>query len=227
MAERVRIEIGFDGGQVMSALVETDGCGRARAGARRGGRRHAAARRRGRPLHGRARANRLRQAIFARRPRRFQRRLGYGLDRASAGHSLGDGCRNDDALSTATAGDRTCGARRAGAGGRSRRAGGAVPPPLRPHLQLPAHDRRQPARRRGPDDADVPADARVDRPVPLAVGSVLRVAVPDRAQPRDRPLPGAAALAAGGGGAGAARGGGVVGGGAGAGLARRRQGCST
>ena len=95
-------------------------------------------------------------------------------------------------------------ARRARAAGRPRRARGALPAPLRPHLQLPAHERRQPARRRGPDDADVPEDARVDRQLPLAVGAVLRLALPDRAQPRDGPLPGVAALAAGGGGARAA-----------------------
>ena len=76
-----------------------------------------------------------------------------------------------------------------GPAGRPRRARGALPDPLRPHLRLPARQRRQPPRRRGPDDADVPEDARVDREVPLAVGAVLRVALPDRAQPRDGPLP--------------------------------------
>ena len=65
--------------------------------------------------------------------------------------------------------------------------------------------RRQPARRRGPDDADLPEDAGVDRQVPLAVGAVLGLALPDRAQPRDGPLPRAPPLAARGGGAGAAR----------------------
>ena len=58
-------------------------------------------------------------------------------------------------------------ARRARAAGRPRRPRRAVPDPLRPDLQLPAHDRRQPARRRRPDDADVHAHARVDQQVPL------------------------------------------------------------
>src|SRR5207249_4258175 len=57
--------------------------------------------------------------------------------------------------------------RRAGAAGESRGARGALPPPLRPHLQLPAHERREPPRRGGPDDADLPEDARGDRTFPL------------------------------------------------------------
>ena len=94
-------------------------------------------------------------------------------------------------------------ARRARPEGRPGRARRAVPDPLRPDLQLPARQRRQPARRRGPDDADVPEDARGDRQVPLAVGAVLGVALPDRPQPRDGPLPRQQALAARGGRAGA------------------------
>src|SRR5213078_3072837 len=64
----------------------------------------------------------------------------------------------------------------------------------------PAYERRQPPRRRGPDDPGVREDARVDRQVPLAVGALLGVALPDRAQPRDGPLPREQALAARGGG---------------------------
>ena len=60
--------------------------------------------------------------------------------------------------------DRACPrARRPRPAGRPRRARRAVPHPLRPDLQLPPRQRRQPARRRGPHDADVPEDARDDR----------------------------------------------------------------
>src|SRR5206468_7703615 len=48
-------------------------------------------------------------------------------------------------------------------------------------------------------DPDLSEDARVDREVPLAVRALLRLALPDRAQPRDGPLPCEQALAAGGG----------------------------
>ena len=89
--------------------------------------------------------------------------------------------------------------RRAGPAWRPLSARRALPDPLRPDLQLPPHERRQPPRRGGPDDADVREDARVDRALPLAVGAVLGVALPDRPQPRDGPLPRAAPLAAGGG----------------------------
>ena len=75
-------------------------------------------------------------------------------------------------------------------------ARGALPAPFRSHLQLSAHERRQQARRRGSDDADVPQDAGVDQAVQVAVRAVLRVALPDRAQPRHGSLPREPALAA-------------------------------
>src|SRR5207247_1782736 len=79
-------------------------------------------------------------------------------------------------------------ARGRGQAGRSWGARRAVPDPLRPHLQLPARDGRQSPGRRGPHDADLSEDARVDREVPLGLGAVLGVALPDRAQPGDGPL---------------------------------------
>src|SRR5215210_4245042 len=88
---------------------------------------------------------------------------------------------------------------------RPRRARGALPPPLRPYLQLPAHECRQPARRRGPDHTDVSEDARVDRPFPVEVGAVLGLALPHRPQPRDGLLPCRQARPARGGGPRAAR----------------------
>ena len=111
-------------------------------------------------------------------------------------------------------------ARRARPAGRPERARGAVPDPFRPDLRLPAHDARQQARRGGPDDADLPAHARVDRQVPLPVRAVLGLALPDRPQPLDGPLPREPALAAGGGGARARRLGGALGRGGGAPLDR-------
>ena len=73
VAERIRIEIGFDGGQIMGARRRRRGRRPARAGARVGRGRLARPRRRGRPLHGRAAADRVREAVLPRRPRRLRR----------------------------------------------------------------------------------------------------------------------------------------------------------
>ena len=194
MADQVRIEIGFDGGQSLSMLVSTESADElderhrpGRLGDARGGRR---------AVHRRAAAGRLPAPV----PPRGEGGIRGRVTRASTS----DACRERDSGrgEAGLTGSRPHPPpRRARAAGRPRRARRAVPHPLRPHLQLPAHERRQPPRRGGPDDADVPQDARVDRQVPLPRGALLGLALPDRAQPRDGSLPRRAPLAAGGGGA--------------------------
>ena len=186
--ERVRIELGFVGGQIVGSFVEASSADELESalgstGARQAGRRP---RHRGRPAPRGRRAGRLLQADRPRRPRRVRLRL------VSSGAVSGK--RRRDELShrgraCARVDRARAGARRARPAGRPRRARGAVPDPLRPDLQLPPRQRRQPPRRRGPHDADLPQDAGEDRQLQVAVGAVLGLAVPDRPQPRDGPLP--------------------------------------
>src|SRR6476620_10925158 len=200
--ERIRIEIAFDGQQVLSVLVPistAEDLDRALAGDHDSAYSFEAD-------DGRYTIS-LQRVVFVKRWAR-ESRVGFGsvaylrylVLRARQPP------RRDERGGNAEEGERDqarpC-ARRAGPEGRPECARGAVPDPFRPDLQLPARQRRQPARRRGSDDADVPEDARGDRQVPLAVGAVLGLALPDRAQPRDGPLPRQQALAAGGGRAGA------------------------
>ena len=102
---------------------------------------------------------------FARgEPRRLRLRLSGVTTAGSMGkHSAGE--RSSAEKSTRDSNEHVRRLVGPSPAGRSRRARRALPDPLRPHLRLPAHERRQPARRRGPDDADVPEDARVDRPL--------------------------------------------------------------
>ena len=159
-----------------------------------------------RPVHDPPAPRGVREAVRARKPRRLRRRglEAPGLRDPGAGARTRSDDVRGDSPEEGERDEARPRARRPCPAGRPRRARRALPDPFRPHLRLPARQRRQPPRRRGPDDADVPEDARVDREVPLAVRAVLRLALPDRAQPGDGPLPRDQALAAGGGGARAA-----------------------
>src|SRR5262249_9175624 len=194
--ERIRIEIGFDGGQVMSAYVQTsvaDDLVQSLNGSSGGTAQIEAE-------DGQYTIS-LARIVWV---KRFSRegRVGFsgGVEEGGKTPPLGAppflmGERGAAGKSLRARGRQRLIVGRAPAGGR-RAAPRGVPAPLQPHLRLPLRHRRQPARCGGPDDADVPADARVDRQLPLAFRSVLGLAPADRAQPRDGPLPRSVADAA-------------------------------
>ena len=186
--DQIRLEIAFEGGQIIGGTV-TPAVSKAFQEAMAGngpvfelealeGNFWSRSERSSTSSAARARRNRLRLHGVAWRPLRgrFEGGREWGLDRGGAR------------------------ARRA-----RRRSGdregvrGALPPPLRPHLRLPAAERREQTRRRGPHEPDLREDDRVHRPLRVAQGAALRLALPDRAQPRHGPLPLAPALAARGG----------------------------
>ena len=192
-SERVRVDIGFEGGQVIGGNVDVASADALERALHEDGPRVVVLE----LEDGRYHVVVLARHVFP----AFEPRLAAsGSARASSGRARRWRRRRSRRSRRSTSASSSSAAQ----AGRARRARRAVPDPLRPDLQLPAHERRQPPRRRGPDDADVPEDARVDRPLPLAVGAVLGVALPHRAQPRDGSLPRAPPLAAGGGGARAA-----------------------